>query len=163
MQANDYPSLNFNLGEMADMLRDSVRSFTSDKITPRAAEIDETNVFPRDLWPLMGELGLHGITVPEEYGGAGMGYLEQRRGDGRGSLAVRRRSVFPMARTPTCVSIRLIAMATMARNAVIAETNFRRTPWRTCNVGTGSGSDVVSMRTKAEKKGDRYILNGNKM
>jgi len=75
MLANDYPSLDFDLGETADMIRETVRAFTADKITPRAAEIDRTNEFPRDLWPQLGELGLLGITVEEEDGGAGLGYL----------------------------------------------------------------------------------------
>ncbi|MDE3115372.1 MAG: acyl-CoA dehydrogenase family protein, partial [Pseudomonadota bacterium] len=76
MIPNSYPSLDFDLGETADMLRDSVRSFTSDKIAPRAAEIDRSNTFPRELWPELGALGVLGITVEEEWGGAGLGYLE---------------------------------------------------------------------------------------
>ncbi|MCC2110956.1 MAG: acyl-CoA dehydrogenase family protein, partial [Hyphomicrobiales bacterium] len=76
MIPNDMPTLDFGLGETADMLRDSVRAFASDRIAPRAEEIDRTNTFPRDLWPEMGALGLHGITVEEEYGGSGLGYLE---------------------------------------------------------------------------------------
>ena len=76
MIPNDYPSLNFDLGETADMLRDSVRSFASDEVAPRAAEIDRDNDFPADLWRKLGDLGVLGITVEEEYGGAGMGYLE---------------------------------------------------------------------------------------
>ncbi|MBN9577929.1 MAG: acyl-CoA dehydrogenase family protein, partial [Alphaproteobacteria bacterium] len=76
MIPNDYPSLDFDLGDTADMLRDTVRSFTSDKIAPRADEIDKSNIFPRDLWPEMGALGLLGVTVEEEYGGSGLGYLE---------------------------------------------------------------------------------------
>ena len=76
MIPNSYPSLDFDLGDTADMLRDTVRSFTSDKIAPRADEIDKTNTFPRDLWPQMGALGLLGITVEEEWGGSGLGYLE---------------------------------------------------------------------------------------
>ncbi|MDA0341270.1 MAG: acyl-CoA dehydrogenase family protein, partial [Proteobacteria bacterium] len=76
MIANDYPSLNFDLGETADMLRDSVRSFASDEVAPRAADIEKANDFPEDLWRKMGDLGVLGITVEEEYGGAGMGYLE---------------------------------------------------------------------------------------
>ncbi|RME94845.1 MAG: isovaleryl-CoA dehydrogenase, partial [Alphaproteobacteria bacterium] len=75
MIPNDFPTLNFNLGETNEMLRDTVRSFTADEIAPRAQEIDRTNQFPRDLWPKLGALGLHGITVPEAYGGSGMGYL----------------------------------------------------------------------------------------
>ena len=76
MIPNEYPSLDFDLGDTADMLRDSVRTFSSDRIAPIAAEIDRTNQFPRHLWPQMGELGLLGITVEEEYGGTGLGYLE---------------------------------------------------------------------------------------
>ena len=73
MGHNDYPSLDFDLGETADMIRASVRSFAQTRIAPRAAEIDATNTFPRDLWPEMGNLGLLGITVEEEFGGAGLG------------------------------------------------------------------------------------------
>src|ERR1700741_5404901 len=76
MIPNSYPSLDHGLGDTADMLRDPVRSFSDDHLAPRAEEIDKSNTFPRDLWPKMGELGLHGITVEEEYGGAGLGYLE---------------------------------------------------------------------------------------
>src|SRR5262245_62869565 len=76
MIANDFPTLNFALGETADQLRDSVRGFTSDVIAPLAAEVDRSNEFPRQLWPRLGELGVLGITVEEEYGGAGLGYLE---------------------------------------------------------------------------------------
>ena len=76
MLVNDFRGFNFDLGETADMLRDSVRGFAADKIAPRADEIDKSNVFPRDLWPELGQLGVHGITVEEEWGGAGLGYLE---------------------------------------------------------------------------------------
>ena len=76
MASNAWRGLNFDLGETADMLRETVRAFSDDNIAPRAEEIDRSNEFPRDLWPEMGRLGLHGITVEEEYGGAGLGYLE---------------------------------------------------------------------------------------
>ena len=76
MIPNSLPSFNFGLGETADALRDTVRAFTADEIAPLAAEIDRTDEFPRQLWPKMGALGLHGITVEEEYGGSGLGYLE---------------------------------------------------------------------------------------
>src|SRR6187200_2734761 len=75
MIPNAWQGLDFGLGEDIDMLRETARNFSSDKIAPRADEIDKTNTFPRDLWPQMGALGLHGITVEEEYGGSGMGYL----------------------------------------------------------------------------------------
>ena len=76
MIPNEMPGLDFGLGETADMLRDSVRRFAADEIAPRAREIDESNEFPRDLWPRLGALGLLGVTVGEEYGGAAMGYTE---------------------------------------------------------------------------------------
>jgi len=163
MLANDYPSLNFNLGEEADMLRDSVRSFTADKIAPRAAEIDESNEFPRDLWPLMGELGLHGITAPEEYGGSDMGYLEH-------VVAVEE-----ISRGSASVGLSYGAHSNLCINQINRngsdEQKRRYLPKLISgeHLGAlamsepGSGSDVVSMRTRAEKKGDRYILNGNKM
>ena len=76
MLPNAAKGFNFDLGETADAIRETVRDFAQEKIAPRAEEIDRTNLFPRDLWPQMGELGLHGITVEEEYGGTGLGYLE---------------------------------------------------------------------------------------
>src|SRR5262249_58275200 len=76
MIRNEYPGLNFALGDIADQLRASVRAFSADHIAPLAAEIDRSNEFPRTLWPRLGALGLHGITVEEEFGGAGLGYLE---------------------------------------------------------------------------------------
>src|SRR3982074_619247 len=76
MRVNDIRGFDFGLGETADMLRDSVRGFSANKISPRADEVDRSNTFPRDLWPELGKLGVHGITVEEEWGGAGLGYLE---------------------------------------------------------------------------------------
>ena len=76
MISNAYRIFNFDLGETADAIRETVHDFASNEIAPRAAEIDRSNQFPRDLWPKIGALGLHGITVEEEYGGAGLGYLE---------------------------------------------------------------------------------------
>src|SRR6476620_4449332 len=76
MANNDNFGLNFNLGETAEMIRDTVSTFAQAEIAPRAAEIDKSNEFPRDLWPRLGELGLHGITVEEDYGGLGLGYLD---------------------------------------------------------------------------------------
>src|SRR5262245_35847786 len=76
MLANSVRPFNFDLGETADMLRETARQFAADEIAPRAAEIDRSNQFPRDLWPKLGALGLHGITVEEDYGGSGLGYLE---------------------------------------------------------------------------------------
>ncbi|HUE46187.1 MAG TPA: acyl-CoA dehydrogenase family protein, partial [Aestuariivirgaceae bacterium] len=76
MLPNQSPAFDFGLGDTADAIRDTVRSFTADRIAPMAEEIDRSNEFPRELWPELGELGLHGITVEEKFGGAGLGYLE---------------------------------------------------------------------------------------
>lgn len=162
MVANSLPPFNFNLGETADMLRDTVAKFTADKVAPRAAEIDRSNEFPRDLWPQLGELGLLGITVEEEYGGAGMGYLEHvvameelTRGSGSVGLSYG-------AHSNLCVN--------QIRRVGSDEQKRRYLPKLMSGAHVGSlamsepeaGSDVVSMKLRAEKKADRYILNGNK-
>ena len=141
-----------------------MRDFAQDKIAPRADEIDRTNQFPRDLWPQMGELGLHGITVEEEYGGAGLGYLEHVRRDGGGLPRLRLgrpvlRRAFQSVRQPDPPQRHRRAEA-----ALPAEADLRASIVGALAMSEpGSGSDVVSMRTRAEKKGDRYVLNGNKM
>jgi isovaleryl-CoA dehydrogenase len=160
---NSYPSLDFDLGDTADMLRDSVRSFTSDRIAPIAEEIDRTNTFPRHLWPELGALGVLGVTVEEEYGGAGLGYLEHvvaMEEVSRGSAAV---GLSYGAHSNLCVN-------QIRRNG--SEEQKRRYLPKLISgehVGAlamseaGSGSDVVSMRLQAEKRGGRYVLNGTKM
>jgi isovaleryl-CoA dehydrogenase len=161
--AISYPSLNFNLGETAEMLRDAVRAFTRDEITPRAADIDKNNDFPADLWRKMGDLGVLGVTAPEEYGGAGLGYLEHviaMEEISRGSASV---GLSYGAHSNLCVN-------QIVRNGS-EEQKARYLPGLISgeHVGalamseTGAGSDVVSMKLRAEKKGDRYILNGSKM
>jgi isovaleryl-CoA dehydrogenase len=163
MLVNDFRGFNFDLGETADMLRDSVRGFAVDKIAPRADEIDRTNQFPRDLWPEMGALGLHGITVEEEYGGAGLGYLEHVVAMEEVSRASASVGLSYGAHSNLCVN-------QIRRNG--SEDQKRRYLPKLISgehVGAlamsepGAGSDVVSMRTRADKKGDRYVLNGNKM
>jgi len=163
MIPNEYPSLSFDLGDTADMLRDSVRSFASDKIAPRAEAIDRDNEFPIDLWPEMGALGLHGITVDEKYGGSGLGYLEH-------CVAMEE-----VSRASASVGLSYGAHSNLCVNQIhrngSAEQKARYLPDLVSgkHVGAlamsepGAGSDVVGMRTRAEKKGDRYILNGNKM
>jgi len=162
MIPNDFPSLNFDLGETADQLRASVRGFTADEIAPLAAEIDKSNEFPRQLWPKLGALGLHGITVEEEYGGSGLGYLEHciaMEEISRGSASV---GLSYGAHSNLCVN-------QLRRNGS-AEQKRRYLPKLVSgeHVGAlamsepGAGSDVVSMKLKAEKKGDRYVLNGTK-
>jgi len=163
MLPNDYPSLDFDLGETADMIRDTVRAFTADKISPRAAEIDRSNEFPRDLWPQLGELGLLGITVEEEYGGTGLGYLEHvvaMEEISRGSASV---GLSYGAHSNLCVN-QLRRWGTDAqKRKYLPKLMSGEHVGALAMSEPGSGSDVVSMRLKAEKKGDRYVLNGNKM
>jgi isovaleryl-CoA dehydrogenase len=162
MIPNDFPSLNFDLGETADQLRASVRGFTADEIAHLAAEIDKSNEFPRQLWTKIGALGLHGITVEEEFGGSGLGYLEHciaMEEISRGSASV---GLSYGAHSNLCVN-------QLRRNG--SEAQKRKYLPKLISgehVGAlamsepGAGSDVVSMKLKAEKKGDRYILNGTK-
>src|SRR5271155_5157022 len=163
MIPNSYPTLDFDLGDTADMLRDTVRSFTSDRIAPIAEEIDKTNTFPRHLWPELGALGLLGITVEEDYGGTGLGYLEHcvaMEEVSRGSASV---GLSYGAHSNLCVN--------QIRKNGSEEQKRRYLPKLISgeHVGalamseTGSGSDVVSMRLRAEKRGSRYVLNGTKM
>ena len=163
MIPNDIPSLNFDLGETADMLRDSVRSFASDEIAPRAKAIEEANDFPKDLWGKMGNLGVLGITVEEKYGGAGMGYLEH-------AIALEE-----ISRASAAVGLSYGAHSNLCVNQIRlngSEEHKRRfLPKLISGQHIGSlamseseaGSDVVGMKTQAMKKGDRYILNGTKM
>ena len=163
MLSNTHRGFDFDLGETADMLRDTVRAFANDKIAPRADEIDKTNQFPRDLWPQLGDLGLLGITVEEEYGGSGLGYLEHVIAMEEISRASASVGLSYGAHSNLCVN-------QIRRNGT-PDQKARYLPKLISgeHVGAlamsepGAGSDVVSMRTRAEKKGDRYILNGSKM
>jgi isovaleryl-CoA dehydrogenase len=163
MLANSLPGLDFGLGGDVEMLRETVRDFTADKIAPLAAEIDRSNKFPRELWPQLGALGLLGITVEEELGGSGLGYLAHcvaMEEISRGSAAV---GLSYGAHSNLCVN-------QLRRNGN-DEQRRRYLPKLISgeHVGAlamsepGAGSDVVSMRTRADKKGDRYIINGTKM
>jgi isovaleryl-CoA dehydrogenase len=162
MIPNDFPSLNFDLGETADQLRASVRGFTADEVAPLAAEIDRSNEFPRQLWPKLAEMGLLGITVEEEYGGSGLGYLEHciaMEEISRGSASV---GLSYGAHSNLCVNqIRRNGNPDQKRRYLPKLVSGE-------HVGAlamsepGAGSDVVSMKLKAEKKGDRYVLNGSK-
>jgi isovaleryl-CoA dehydrogenase len=163
MIPNSYPSLNFDLGDTVDLLRDTVRSFTSDHITPMADEIDRSNTFPRELWPQMGQLGLHGITVEEEWGGAGLGYLAHcvaMEEISRGSASI---GLSYGAHSNLCVN--------QIRRNGDDEQKLRYLPKLISGEHVGAlamseanaGSDVVSMRLRAKKQGDRYVLNGTKM
>ena len=163
MIPNQIPALDFGLGETADMLRDTVQSFAADQVAPRAEEIDRTNAFPRDLWPALGELGLLGVTVEEDYGGAGMGYLEH-------CVAMEE-----VSRASAAVGLSYGAHSNLCVNQLRlngnAEQKARYLPKLISgeHVGalamseSGAGSDVVSMRLRAVRERDRYVLNGSKM
>jgi isovaleryl-CoA dehydrogenase len=163
MPVTSNPDLDFGLGDDIDMLRDSVRSFAQSKIAPRAAEIDAKDEFPIDLWPAMGELGLHGITVKEEFGGADMGYLAH-------CVAMEE-----ITRASASVGLSYGAHSNLCVNQIhrwgTPEQKNRYLPKLISgeHVGAlamsepGAGSDVVSMRLRADKRGDRYVLNGSKM
>lgn len=160
---SQYQELNFGLGDELNMVREQVNAFAAGEIAPRAAEIDEKNEFPADLWPQFGELGLLGITVPEADGGSGMGYLAH-------CLALEE-----ISRASASVGLSYGAHS----NLCVNQLNLNATPEQKArylpplmtgeHVGAlamsepGAGSDVVGMKLRAEKKGDRYILNGNKM
>ena len=162
MLSNSYPMLQFNLGDEIDMMRDSIRSFVDDKIMPRADEIDRTDTFPRDLWEPLGALGLHGLTVSEEYGGVAMGYTAQ-------AIAVEE-----ISRASASVGLSFGAHSNLCINQIFRWGNeAQKQKYLPKLVSgehlgalamseTGAGSDVVSMKLRAEKKGDTYILNGGK-
>ena len=157
------PGLKFRLGETIEMLRDSVESFASKEIAPRAADVDRDNLFPADLWKKLGDLGLHGITVDEEYGGTNLGYLahiiameEVSRASGSVGLSYG-------AHSNLCVN-------QIHRNGTTAQKRrYLPTLVSGDHVGAlamsepNAGSDVVSMKLRADRKGDRFILNGSKM
>ncbi|MCF4166551.1 isovaleryl-CoA dehydrogenase [Zavarzinia compransoris] len=156
------PDFDDDLGEDIRMLRQSVASFTANEITPRAGDIDRDNEFPPDLWPKLGDLGVLGITVEEEYGGTGLGYLAHvvaMEEISRGSASV---GLSYGAHSNLCVNqIRLNGNDEQKSRflpGLVAGTSIGALAMSEA----GSGSDVVSMRLKAEKKGDRYILNGTK-
>ena len=162
MLRNAAREFNFDLGETADAIRESVRDFATNEIAPRADEIDRSNIFPRDLWPRMGALGLHGMTVAEEYGGTGLGYLEHVVAMEEVSRASASVGLSYGAHSNLCVN-------QISRNGTDAQKR-RYLPGLISgeHVGSlamsepGSGSDVVSMKTRADKRGDRYVLNGSK-
>jgi isovaleryl-CoA dehydrogenase len=162
MITNHGPSMDFGLGETADAIRDTTARFAADRIAPIAAEVDATNTFPRQLWPQMGELGLHGITVEEEFGGLGLGYLEHVVAMEEVSRASASVGLSYGAHSNLCVN--------QIRRWASDEQKRRYLPKLISgeHVGSlamseaGAGSDVIGMRLRADRRGDRYVLNGTK-
>ncbi|MEO2265925.1 isovaleryl-CoA dehydrogenase [Pseudoalteromonas pernae] len=158
-----YKELNFGLGETADMIRSHVNSFASAEIAPLAEKTDVENQFPNELWPQLGEMGLLGMTVDEQYGGAGLGYLEH-------VIAMEE-----ISRASASIGLSYGAHSNLCVNQIFRNGNEEQKQKYLPKLVSGehigalamsepgAGSDVVSMRLKAEKKGDHYILNGNKM
>ncbi|MCG9719753.1 isovaleryl-CoA dehydrogenase [Shewanella sp. Isolate7] len=158
-----YSSLNFGLGEDVDMLRDAVRSFAANEIAPIAAKVDQENAFPNELWPVLGEMGLLGVTVPEEFGGADMGYLAH-------VVAMEE-----ISRASASIGLSYGAHSNLCVNQINRNGNSEQKAKYLPKLVSGehigalamsepnAGSDVVSMKLSARKEGDRYILNGNKM
>jgi isovaleryl-CoA dehydrogenase len=162
-KAIDYPTLQFDLGENASMIRETVRSFAQDNIAPIAAEVDRANEFPNGLWMEFGKLGLLGITVEEEYGGSGMGYIEHIIAMEEISRASASIGLSYGACSNLCINqIRLNGTAEQKKR-YLPDLCAGRTVGALAMSEPGAGSDVVSMKLRAEKKGDSYILNGNKM
>ncbi|HEX3701410.1 MAG TPA: isovaleryl-CoA dehydrogenase [Phenylobacterium sp.] len=162
MIPNHGPALDFGLGETADAIRETTARFAADKIAPLAARIDAENAFPRELWPQMGELGLHGVTVEEAFGGLGLGYLEHVVAMEEVSRASASVGLSYGAHSNLCVN--------QIRRWGSDEQKARYLPKLVSgeHVGAlamseaGAGSDVVSMKLKAQKHGDRYVLDGTK-
>lgn len=160
---SQFSSLNFNLGETVDMIRDTVNAFSRDEIAPRAAQIDIDNEFPNDLWRKFGDLGLLGMTVDEEYGGSGLGYMEH-------IIAMQE-----ISRASASVGLSYGACSNLCINQLSKNASHEQKLKYLPKLCTGehigalamsepnAGSDVVSMKLRADKKGDKYILNGNKM
>ncbi len=162
-KAIDYPTLQFDLGENASMIRETVRNFAQDNIAPIAAEVDRANEFPNGLWMEFGKLGLLGITVEEEYGGSGMGYIEHIIAMEEISRASASIGLSYGACSNLCINqIRLNGTAEQKKR-YLPDLCAGRTVGALAMSEPGAGSDVVSMKLRAEKKGDSYILNGNKM
>ena len=160
---SQFTALNFNLGQTNDLLRAQVAQFAAREIAPRAAQIDQDNQFPDDLWQKMGAMGLLGITVDEKYGGAGMGYLAHAIAMEEISRAQAAVGLSYGAHSNLCVN-QIYRMGSEAqKERYLPALVSGQAVGALAMSETGAGSDVVSMKLRAEKKGDQYILNGSKM
>ena len=162
-KALSFPSLNFDLGETADMLRGTVHNFAQETIAPRAADIDHVNQFPNELWPEMGRLGLLGLTADPEFGGTGMGYIEHIVAMEEISRASASVGLSYGAFSNLCVNQINLNGTKEQKQKYLPDLCAGKKIGALAMSEPGAGSDVVSMKLKAEKKGDRYILNGTKM
>ena len=160
---SNLPGLNFQLGEDIDALRDAVRDFALGQIAPRAAEIDKSDQFPMDLWPKMGELGVLGITVPEAYGGADMGYLAHMIAMEEISRASASVGLSYGAHSNLCVNQIKRNGSEAQKQKYLPKLISGEHVGALAMSEPGAGSDVISMKLKAEDKGGYYLLNGNKM
>jgi isovaleryl-CoA dehydrogenase len=162
MIPNHGPAMDFGLGETADAIRETTARFSADRIAPIAADIDRENTFPRTLWPQMGALGLHGITVEEEFGGLGLGYLEHVVAMEEVSRASASVGLSYGAHSNLCVNqIRRWGSDAQKRRYLPKLISGEHVGALAMSEA-GAGSDVISMRLRAEPRGDRYVLNGTK-
>jgi len=157
------PGLNFQLGEDIDALRDVVQQFAAKEIAPRAAEIDSSDEFPMDLWQKMGELGLHGITVPEEYGGSDMGYVAHMVAMEEISRASASVALSYGAHSNLCINQIKRNGSEEQKQKYLPKLISGEFIGALAMSEPGAGSDVVSMKLKAEEKDGHYVLNGSKM
>jgi isovaleryl-CoA dehydrogenase len=162
MSGSGGPALDFGLGETADAIRETTARFAADKIAPLAARIDAENAFPRELWPQMGALGLHGITVEEAFGGLGLGYLEHVVAMEEVSRASASVGLSYGAHSNLCVNQIRRWGSDAQKHRYLPPLISGEHVGSLAMSEAGSGSDVVSMRLKAEQRGDRYVLNGTK-
>src|SRR5688572_23947964 len=158
-----YPSLDFDLGETVDILRETVRSFASAEVAPLAADIDRSNDFPRALWPKLGGLGLLGITVEEEWGGSGLGYTAHVVAMEELSRASASIGLSYGAHSNLCVNQIRRHGTPAQKRAYLPRLISGEHVGALAMSEAGAGSDVVGMRLRAELRGDRYVLNGTKM